>query len=162
MSAVVVEAVRTSVGRRNDDLSSIHPADSSAVVLNARVERAGINPVRVVGGLRSTGGRAGRRCRPHRLVDCRLAGVGPGRDPRPPARFVTTSRVLRVASGEAEHYDSSSQVMWDAREGRCCAGYPGPIAWLKEIEAGPDRLHPDGAIARCICWVVPVGASSPT
>ncbi|MFE4499109.1 thiolase family protein [Rhodococcus sp. NPDC056743] len=44
MTAVIVEAVRTPVGRRNGGLSSVHPADLSAVVLNALVERAGIEP----------------------------------------------------------------------------------------------------------------------
>lgn len=44
MSAVIVEAVRTPVGKRNGGLSTVHPADLSAVVLNAAVERAGIEP----------------------------------------------------------------------------------------------------------------------
>jgi acetyl-CoA acyltransferase len=41
---VVVEAVRTAVGRRNGGLSGEHAADLSAVVLNALVDRAGIDP----------------------------------------------------------------------------------------------------------------------
>ncbi len=44
MTAVIVEAVRTPVGKRNGGLSGIHPVDLSAVVLNALVERAGIDP----------------------------------------------------------------------------------------------------------------------
>ncbi|MGC5255690.1 thiolase family protein [Gordonia sp. DT218] len=44
MTAVIVEAVRTPVGKRNGGLSTVHPADLSAVVLNAVVERAGIDP----------------------------------------------------------------------------------------------------------------------
>lgn len=42
--AVVVEAVRTAVGKRGGGLSQVHPADLSADVLNAVVERAGIDP----------------------------------------------------------------------------------------------------------------------
>jgi acetyl-CoA acyltransferase len=42
--AVIVEAVRTAVGRRNGALSTVHPADLSAVVLNALVARTGIDP----------------------------------------------------------------------------------------------------------------------
>jgi acetyl-CoA acyltransferase len=42
--AVIVEAVRTPVGKRNGALSAMHAADLSAVVLNALVERAGIDP----------------------------------------------------------------------------------------------------------------------
>ncbi|PBC47967.1 acetyl-CoA C-acyltransferase [Rhodococcus sp. ACS1] len=44
MTAVIVEAVRTPVGKRNGGLSTVHPADLSAVVLNALVERVGIDP----------------------------------------------------------------------------------------------------------------------
>jgi acetyl-CoA acyltransferase len=42
--AVIVEAVRTPIGRRNGSLSGVHPVDLSAVVLNALVERTGIDP----------------------------------------------------------------------------------------------------------------------
>jgi acetyl-CoA acyltransferase len=43
--AVIIEAVRTPVGRRNGKLSTTHAADLSALVLNALVERAGIDPL---------------------------------------------------------------------------------------------------------------------
>ena len=42
--AVIVEAVRTPVGKRNGALSDWHAADLSAVVLNELVQRAGIDP----------------------------------------------------------------------------------------------------------------------
>ncbi len=42
--AVIVDAVRTPIGRRNGALSGIHPADLSAHVLEALVERTGIEP----------------------------------------------------------------------------------------------------------------------
>ncbi|WP_433413164.1 thiolase family protein [Microtetraspora malaysiensis] len=45
--AVIVEAVRTPVGRRNGVLSGIHPADLSAHVLRALVSRAGVDPAHV-------------------------------------------------------------------------------------------------------------------
>ncbi|PXY33285.1 acetyl-CoA acetyltransferase [Prauserella coralliicola] len=41
---VIVEAVRTPVGKRKGGLSTWHPADLSAVVLTALAERAGIDP----------------------------------------------------------------------------------------------------------------------
>jgi acetyl-CoA acyltransferase len=41
---VIVEAVRTPVGKRNGGLSDMHAADLSAIVLNALVERAGVDP----------------------------------------------------------------------------------------------------------------------
>ncbi|PPJ25735.1 acetyl-CoA C-acyltransferase [Nocardia nova] len=44
MGAVIVEAVRTPVGKRNGGLSGIHPVDLSALVLQELVKRAGIEP----------------------------------------------------------------------------------------------------------------------
>jgi acetyl-CoA acyltransferase len=42
--AVIVEAVRTPVGKRNGGLAGVHPADLSSQVLTALAERAGIDP----------------------------------------------------------------------------------------------------------------------
>ncbi|MFI1212968.1 thiolase family protein [Streptomyces sp. NPDC020802] len=42
--AVIAVAVRTAVGRRNGGLSGIHPADLSAAVLRALVDRTGVDP----------------------------------------------------------------------------------------------------------------------
>lgn len=42
--AVIVEAVRTPVGKRNGGLSGVHAADLSAVVLNALAQRTGLDP----------------------------------------------------------------------------------------------------------------------
>ncbi len=41
---VIVEAVRTAVGKRNGGLSGVHPADLSAIVLNELLERTGLGP----------------------------------------------------------------------------------------------------------------------
>ncbi|OYD67689.1 thiolase family protein [Rhodococcus sp. OK302] len=41
--AVVVEAVRSPVGRRKGQLAEVHPVDLSATVLNALIERVGIS-----------------------------------------------------------------------------------------------------------------------
>ncbi|MBW0012215.1 thiolase family protein [Mycobacterium sp.] len=41
---VIVEAVRTPVGKRNGGLSGMHAADLSAIVLNELLERVGIGP----------------------------------------------------------------------------------------------------------------------
>jgi acetyl-CoA acyltransferase len=45
--AVIVEAVRTPVGKRNGGLSGIHSADISAHVLEALVSRSGVDPALV-------------------------------------------------------------------------------------------------------------------
>src|SRR6202034_3808195 len=42
--AVIVEAVRSPVGKRNGGLSGVHPADLSAQVLNGLVDKAGVDP----------------------------------------------------------------------------------------------------------------------
>src|SRR5215510_1106443 len=52
-SVVIVDAVRTPVGRRGGGLSSVHPAELLGVVQQAIVERTGIDPSavgQVVGG----------------------------------------------------------------------------------------------------------------
>ncbi len=46
-SAVVVDAVRTPVGKRNGGLKGWHPVDLSAVTLRALVERNSLDPVLV-------------------------------------------------------------------------------------------------------------------
>jgi len=43
--AVIVEAVRTPVGKRNGALSGVHPVDLSGYVLQALADRSGIDPV---------------------------------------------------------------------------------------------------------------------
>jgi acetyl-CoA acyltransferase len=43
--AVIVEAVRTPVGKRNGGLAGVHPGDLSSHVLSALAERTGIDPV---------------------------------------------------------------------------------------------------------------------
>jgi len=47
LDAVVVAAARTPVGRRGGALSSVHPADLSALVLRALVDRSGLDPALV-------------------------------------------------------------------------------------------------------------------
>ncbi len=45
--AVIVEAVRSPIGKRNGALSGVHPTALSAQVLNGLVERAGVDPALV-------------------------------------------------------------------------------------------------------------------
>src|SRR5437588_763332 len=42
--AVIVEAVRSPIGKRNGSLAGIHPVDLLATVLQEAVTRAGVNP----------------------------------------------------------------------------------------------------------------------
>ncbi len=43
-AAVIIDAVRTPVGKRDGALSVVHPADLSAITLNAIIARTGIDP----------------------------------------------------------------------------------------------------------------------
>ena len=45
--AVIVDAVRTPIGRRNGFLKDWHPVDLSAHVIAALVERSGVDPMRI-------------------------------------------------------------------------------------------------------------------
>ncbi|GAA3138343.1 hypothetical protein GCM10020255_014160 [Rhodococcus baikonurensis] len=45
--AVIVEAVRTPIGKRNGALSSVHPVDLSALVLNELITRTGVDPASI-------------------------------------------------------------------------------------------------------------------
>lgn len=47
MGAVIVEAVRSAVGKRNGGLAGVHPADLSGQVLKGLVERVGLDPAGV-------------------------------------------------------------------------------------------------------------------
>lgn len=47
MAAVIVEAVRTAIGKRNGTLKEVHPTELAAAVLNEVVRRAGIEPGQV-------------------------------------------------------------------------------------------------------------------
>src|ERR1700740_3089085 len=42
--AVIVEAIRSPIGKRNGGLSGVHPADLSAQVLNGLIHNPGIDP----------------------------------------------------------------------------------------------------------------------
>lgn len=46
-NAVIVDAVRTPVGRRNGGLKDIHPVDLASIPLSALIERTGIDPALV-------------------------------------------------------------------------------------------------------------------
>jgi acetyl-CoA acyltransferase len=60
--AVIVDAIRTPIGKRGGQLSTYHPTDLLAHVLNALVERNGLDPTRiddVIGGCVTQSGEQG-------------------------------------------------------------------------------------------------------
>ena len=44
---VIVEAVRTPLGRRNGALATVHPVDVSSAVMKEAIARAGIDPATI-------------------------------------------------------------------------------------------------------------------
>jgi len=82
---VIVDAVRSPIGRRNGGLAHMHPADLLAAVLNALIERTGLDPAEVqqiVGGcVDQVGMQSGN------IV--RLASLAAGLPPEVPATTVT-------------------------------------------------------------------------
>ena len=126
--AVIVEAVRSPVGKRNGGLSGVHAADLSAQVLNALVQRAGIDPGdrrRRDLGMCLAGRRAGPRHRAHRGADRRLAGDRARCHRRPSVRIQPAVDSLRRR-----------------RRGRR------PLRRRRRRRGGVDVSHSDGIHAR--------------
>jgi acetyl-CoA acyltransferase len=96
------------IGKRNYGLSGIHPADLSALTLEALVQRTGIDPALVddvIPGAARPGRRADIRHWPRRRALGRLAGAHPRCHFRPAVRLVPAGREFAAASVIAGHYD---------------------------------------------------------
>ena len=89
-TVVIVDAVRTPIGRRGGGLSSLHPAEVLARVQSALIDRSGIDPARGRSGrrwMREPGGRAELQRHPYGVAVGRTAARD-GRDHgRHPVRF---------------------------------------------------------------------------
>ena len=84
--AVIVEAVRTPIGRRSGGLSEMHPADLSALVLEALAARTGIDPEivdDVMWGCVSQVGEQSSNVGRYAVLAGGLARVGAGHHRRP-------------------------------------------------------------------------------
>jgi acetyl-CoA acyltransferase len=87
--AVIVEAVRSPIGKRNGGLSGVHPADLSAQVLNGLVDKAGIDPGivdDVIWGCVMQAGEQALDIGRTALLTAGWPETVPGRDRRPPVR----------------------------------------------------------------------------
>ena len=99
-NAVIVDALRTPLGRRNGKLKDEHPVDLAAHVLrdDRRAQRRRPRPRRRRDhGLRHAGRRAGHQHRPQRRARRRLPRDDGRHHHRPPVRFVAAGRALRGA-----------------------------------------------------------------
>ena len=89
-NVVIVDAVRTPIGRRGGGLSSMHPADLLGHVQSALVERVGIDPAeigQVVGGCVSQVGEQSFNVDPHGVAGGRPAAHDRGDDHRHAVRI---------------------------------------------------------------------------
>ena len=93
--AVIVEAVRTPVGRRSGALAGVHPVDLSAHVLRALAERTGLDPGvvdDVVWGCVSQVGEQTFNVGRNAVLAAGWPRVGAGHDDRPAVRLVASRR----------------------------------------------------------------------
>ena len=89
-TAVIVEAVRTPIGRRRGALAGLHPAELLGHAQSALLERAGLRARRGRAGRRRLchpGGRASGQCHPDRLA---------ARGPAEPGRLPDAGRPVRI------------------------------------------------------------------
>ena len=108
MGAVIVEAVRSAVGKRKGGLAGVHPADLSGAVLSGLVERAGLDPAAVEdviwGCVTQAGEQAGDIARTAALSAGWPETVNG--DHRPPVRFVQQALSFAVAVIESGYHDA--------------------------------------------------------
>ena len=75
-NVVIVDAVRTPIGKRNGGLSTMHPGETLGLVQRAIIDRTGIDPDRGRSGrrrMRQPGRRAGLQHHPYRMARCGTA-----------------------------------------------------------------------------------------
>ena len=99
-TAVIVDAIRTPLGRRNGKLKDWHPVDLAAETLKALIDRTGIDPAivdDVVMGCVMQVGEQAANVGTQRGAGRWLAGDGARHDDRPPVRVEPAGRSLRCA-----------------------------------------------------------------
>ncbi len=137
--AVIVEAVRSPIGKRNGGLSGVHPADLSAQVLNGLVDRTGIDPEivdDVIWGCVMQAGEQALDIGRTAVLTAGLAGDRAGRDHRPPVRIQPAVHSLRRGR-------SDRRALRCRRRRRCridVADPDGRVAGQRRT-AVPERLH---------------------
>ena len=99
-TAVIVDAVRTPLGRRNGKLKDVHPVDLAAHVLRALVERNDVDPALVedvIMGCVMQVGEQGINIGRNAALAAGFPETTVGTTDRPPVRFVAAGRALRRA-----------------------------------------------------------------
>ena len=152
-NAVIVDAVRTPVGRRNGRLSGWHPVDLAAQPLRALVERNDLDPVPHRGrdhGLHHDGGRAGHEHRSQRRPGRRLPRIGARDHRRPAVRVGPAGRPLRRpgrdVGGHGHRHRGRDRV--DDPGPHRLDHRPGAGRGLRTDRPRPLPVHPPGPLGR--------------
>ncbi len=139
---VIIEAVRSPIGRRNGGLSTVHPGDLLSHVLNEVVSRSGIDPAEV--------GQVVAGC---------VSQVGEQSFNLGRTAWLAAGLPLEVAADDGRHpvrfVPAGHQPRHGARRGR--SGRRGDRVWRRVDESRPDRFelveeagsrgpHPEGLL----------------
>ncbi len=148
--AVIVDAVRTPVGKRNGSLAGVHAVDLSAHVLTALVARNGIDPAVVDdviwGCVQQVGQQAGDVAR--------MAVLAAGWPESVPG---TTIDRQCGSSQQSVHFAAAGLSVGDIGAFEVNEAFASvPLAWQAETGADPERLNPNGG---AIAIGHPLGAS---
>ena len=148
-TAVIVDAVRTPLGRRNGKLKDTHPVDLAAHVLQGARRAQRPRPRARRGrdhGLRDAGRRPGHQHRSQRRPRRRVPRDGRRHDDRPPVRVVPAGRALRGAGRDRRRLrrrDRGRRREHDPRaDGR--VGHPGQLPVRADDDAAVPRPRPAG------------------
>ena len=98
--AVIVDTLRTAIGKRKGALAGWHPTDLLGFAMRSLLERNDVDPALiddVVGGCVSQAGEQGCNVTRNAWVAAGLPRARPGDERRPPVRFVAASDALRRA-----------------------------------------------------------------
>ena len=104
--AYIVAAARTAGGKRGGALRDWHPADMAAEVLDALVERSGVDPAAVEDVIMGCVGQAGEQAfhiGRNAVLASSLPDLGPRRHHRPPVRLLAAGGPVRRPGGDERH-----------------------------------------------------------
>ncbi|MDX2937773.1 thiolase family protein [Streptomyces ipomoeae] len=152
--AVIVDAVRTPIGRRGGPMSSVHPVDLSAIVLTALADRTGIDPATVDDVIWGCVSQVGEQA----MNVGRHAVLAAGWPESVPATTVdrqcgsSQQAVAFAAAGiVASHYDIAVAGGVESMS---------RVAMFSSVDNGPGHPHSPGIIERYGDRLVPQGVSA--
>ena len=155
MEAYIVDAVRTAGGKREGALKDWHPADLGAAVLNALVERTGIDGAAIDDVIAGCVGQIGEQAfhiGRNMVMASKLPDSVPAVSHRPPMRKLAAVGPLRRAGGDERHAGHGHRRRRREHDPRPDghAGHPSdagghrhrPVAAVDQGPLRRQRLHP--------------------